>query len=67
MSGAEARDARKASYRVDVSEAIRPGKNTLEARLADRWINPRDGDALPGAKTATNASPGLQGRPMMAV
>ena len=43
----------KAPYRVDMSSAAHPGTNSLEVRVADRWVNRLIGDAQPGAKKIT--------------
>ena len=39
----------KAPYRVDVSKALKPGKNTVEVRVANLWVNRLIGDAQPDA------------------
>jgi hypothetical protein len=41
----------KAPYRVEVSKALKPGKNTIEIRVADLWVNRLIGDAQPDATT----------------
>jgi hypothetical protein len=42
-----------APYRIDVAGAVRPGRNTLEVRVADLWVNRLIGDAQPGAAKVT--------------
>jgi hypothetical protein len=56
VNGQEVGYAWKAPYRVDVSKAVKPGKNALEVRVATRWINRLVGDAQPGAKKITYTS-----------
>jgi len=46
----------KAPYRVDITGAIHPGRNALEVRVADRWVNRLIGDAQPGASKITYTS-----------
>jgi hypothetical protein len=53
VNGREVGYAWKSPYRVDVARALRPGKNTLEVRVADKWVNRLIGDAQPGAKKIT--------------
>ena len=38
----------KAPYRVDIGPAVHPGRNELEIRVADLWVNRLIGDAQPG-------------------
>lgn len=38
-----------APYQVDVGAALKPGKNRIEIRVANTWVNRLVGDAQPGA------------------
>ncbi|GGL10780.1 glycosyl hydrolase [Caulobacter rhizosphaerae] len=53
VNGQSAGYAWKAPWRVDVSRALKPGKNSLEVRVANLWVNRLVGDAQPGAKPLT--------------
>jgi hypothetical protein len=45
-----------APYRLDIGAALTPGRNQLEVRVADLWVNRLIGDAQPGAKKITYTS-----------
>jgi hypothetical protein len=48
----------KAPYRVDITPALKPGKNAVEIRVTDAWVNRIVGDRQPNvAKTYTFTSP----------
>lgn len=42
-----------APYRIDIGAAVKPGRNRIEVRVANRWINRLIGDAQPGATKVT--------------
>ena len=42
-----------APYRLDIGKAVKRGRNQLEIRVADLWVNRLIGDAQPGAKKIT--------------
>ena len=46
----------KPPYRVDVTQAVKPGQNRLRVRVADLWVNRLIGDAQPGAQKITYTS-----------
>jgi (4-O-methyl)-D-glucuronate---lignin esterase len=56
LNGHEVGYAWKAPYRVAVTSALHAGKNILEIRVADRWVNRLIGDAQPGASKITYTS-----------
>jgi len=37
-------------YRIDVTKALKPGKNVLEVKVANLWVNRLIGDAQADAK-----------------
>ncbi|MBK9316583.1 MAG: hypothetical protein IPM55_20400 [Acidobacteria bacterium] len=39
----------KTPFRVDVTEALRPGANTFEIKVTNLWVNRLIGDQQPGA------------------
>ena len=42
-----------APYRLDIGKAAHAGRNSLDIRVADLWVNRLIGDAQPGAKPIT--------------
>jgi hypothetical protein len=44
INGKEVGIAWKAPYRVDATEALRPGKNVLDVKVVNLWINRQIGD-----------------------
>jgi hypothetical protein len=48
----------KPPYRIDITDALKPGKNALEIRVTDAWVNRIVGDRQPNvSKTYTFTSP----------
>jgi hypothetical protein len=41
----------KAPFRVDVTSALKPGRNTLEIKVTNLWVNRLIGDQQPGVTT----------------
>ena len=46
----------KAPYQVDIGRAVKRGRNSLEVKVADLWVNRLIGDAQPGATKITYIS-----------
>ncbi len=53
VNGKAAGGAWHAPFRVDIGAATKPGKNSLEIRVANLWVNRLIGDAQPGTKKIT--------------
>lgn len=50
----------KEPWQVCVTDAVKPGENTLEIRVANRWINRLVGDNQPDAPERICLTPGVQ-------
>jgi alpha-L-rhamnosidase len=53
INGKPAGAAWHAPYRIDIGSTAKPGKNRLEVRVANLWVNRLIGDAQPGATKIT--------------
>ena len=53
INGKSAGFAWHAPYRIDVGSLMRRGRNSLEVRVANLWVNRLIGDAQPGASKLT--------------
>jgi hypothetical protein len=53
VNGKPAGIAWKAPYEVDIGHLVGAGRNTVEVRVANLWVNRLIGDAQPGADKAT--------------
>jgi hypothetical protein len=53
VNGSLAGTAWHAPYRLDIGNALKPGHNLLQVRIADLWVNRLIGDAQPGAQKTT--------------
>lgn len=42
-----------APYRLDIGRAVKAGRNSLDIRVANLWVNRLIGDAQPGAARIT--------------
>ena len=56
VNGSRAGGLWRAPYRLDIGALARAGTNTLEIKVANRWVNRLVGDAQPGAVAGTFAS-----------
>jgi hypothetical protein len=45
-----------APYRLDIGDAVKRGKNQIDIRVANLWVNRLIGDAQPGVKKLTYTS-----------
>jgi hypothetical protein len=43
----------QAPYAIDIGPALKKGKNRIEIKVANRWINRLIGDAQPGVEKLT--------------
>jgi hypothetical protein len=53
VNGEPAGAAWHAPYRVEIGDLVKPGRNRLEIRVANLWVNRLIGDAQPGAQKVT--------------
>ena len=53
VNGKPAGTVWQAPFRVEIGDFVKPGRNTLEIRVADLWVNRLIGDAQPGAHKVT--------------
>ena len=53
VNGALVGTAWHAPYRLDIGQAVKAGRNGLEIRVANLWVNRLIGDARPGASKIT--------------
>ena len=53
INGKSAGSAWHAPYRIEIGDAVRRGRNIIEVRAANLWVNRLIGDAQPGARKVT--------------
>ena len=53
VNGALAGTVWREPYRIDIGKYVKQGKNELDIRVANLWVNRLIGDAQPGAKKIT--------------
>jgi hypothetical protein len=53
VNGVSVGTAWHAPYRLDISQAVKKGRNSLEIRVANLWVNRLVGDAQPNAQKIT--------------
>jgi len=53
VNGQKVGTAWREPFRVDISKQVQPGRNTLEIRVANLWVNRLIGDAQPDAQKIT--------------
>lgn len=56
VNGKTLRTLWKPPYRLDVTDALRPGDNRIELRVANLWVNRLIGDLQPGAVPVTRTA-----------
>jgi hypothetical protein len=56
INGKSVGTAWHAPYRIEVGQAVKTGKNRLEVKVANLWVNRLIGDAQPGAQKITYTS-----------
>ncbi|MDT7802148.1 MAG: (4-O-methyl)-D-glucuronate---lignin esterase [Actinomycetota bacterium] len=60
VNGADAGIAWRAPYRLDVTDALRVGRNTLQVKVTNSWFNRLVGDQQPGATAVAYVQPPLR-------
>lgn len=53
VNGARVGQVWHAPYRLDVTDVLKAGRNALEIKVANPWVNRLIGDTQPGAKKVT--------------
>jgi hypothetical protein len=53
VNGKEVGEAWHAPYRLDVTSALKPGKNEIQVKVVNAWVNRLIGDEQPGASKIT--------------
>jgi hypothetical protein len=53
VNGKEVGEAWHAPYRLDVTSALKPGKNEIQVKVVNTWVNRLIGDEQPGASKVT--------------
>jgi hypothetical protein len=53
VNGVDLGTAWKKPFRIDITAALRPGRNAVEIDVANLWVNRLIGDAQPGAVRQT--------------
>ena len=53
VNGRPVRTLWKPPYRLDITDALKPGSNRIELRVTNLWVNRLIGDAQPGAEPIT--------------
>jgi hypothetical protein len=53
VNGESVGEVWRAPYAIDIGKAVKTGKNTIEIKVANLWVNRLIGDAQPDAKKVT--------------